>query len=42
MQLAIEGQHLEAIEYLLEAGVDPNIGDDDQVYVKHRHLRECS
>lgn len=30
-QLAIEGQHLDAIRYLLEAGADPNVGDDHQV-----------
>ena len=34
LQLAIEGNHLDAIRLLLKAGADPNIGDDDQVYVK--------
>ena len=30
-QLAIEGEHLEAVKYLLSVGADPNIGDDDQM-----------
>ncbi|KAJ6101900.1 hypothetical protein N7486_004327 [Penicillium sp. IBT 16267x] len=29
--LAIQGEHLDAIRYLLEAGADPNIGDDYQI-----------
>ncbi|KAJ5683077.1 hypothetical protein N7462_006242 [Penicillium macrosclerotiorum] len=31
LQLAIEGQHLDAVQYLLESGADPNVGDDSQI-----------
>jgi hypothetical protein len=30
-QLALESKNLEAIKCLLEAGADPNVGDDDQM-----------
>ncbi|KAJ6036180.1 hypothetical protein N7540_000459 [Penicillium herquei] len=31
LKLAIEGQHLNAIQFLLESGADPNVGSDSQI-----------
>ena len=31
LQLAIDGQRLDAVQYLLEAGANPNVGVDNQM-----------
>jgi hypothetical protein len=33
IKFALESQALDAVQFLLDSGADPNMGDDNQMYV---------
>ena len=38
-KLSYEAKRFEAVQFLLEAGADPNVGDDEQMYIPPLHPR---